>query len=197
MPTTKPPADKPADNPTGADTPTSTPATASPAAPPAAGDVTTPPSGPKPDDAVPGTVAGQGGDRNTRMIDALLDERAGYVAAGRTERVKAVDKQLAAYGTTYQQAMKDRKTRAQHPEWSDPVAAEKSNQRTKMLDALLEEREGYERRGMTDRMKAVDEQFKAYDTTYTKAAKDRAARIERDAAPQQPADARTAQQQTR
>lgn len=43
-----------------------------------------------------------GGDRlvsgRDQMIPALLREREGYVRSGRTDRVRAVDEQLAAWG---------------------------------------------------------------------------------------------------
>ena len=35
---------------------------------------------------------------NQKMLDALAAERAGYVKRGEKERVKLVDKQIAAYG---------------------------------------------------------------------------------------------------
>lgn len=36
--------------------------------------------------------------KNEAMVAALLRERAGYVASGKDDRVKAVDEQLARYG---------------------------------------------------------------------------------------------------
>lgn len=165
------------------DTDTTPTATTPPAAPPAAGDVTTPPGGPKASDAVPGTTVGQLG-YDTKMIDALLDERAGYVAGGRDERVKAVDKQLAAYGTTFAKATKERATRTQREASTDAGSEEKDRQRAKMIAALLDEREAYMNRGMTDRVAQVDESLKTLGTTHAKAAKERAERLkDRDAAP--------------
>jgi hypothetical protein len=158
-------------------------ASTTPMSPPEPGAVTTPPGGPKADDAVPGTVVAQLA-YNTKMIDALLDERAGYAASGRTERVKAVDKQLAAYGTTAAKATRERATRTEREANAEPGSDEKDRQRNKMIDALLDEREGYVRMDNKDRIAQVDESLKALGTTPAKAAKERAERVrDRTAAP--------------
>lgn len=158
---TPPPADPPADSPTPAADGT---------------DVTTPPSGPKADDARPGTAAAVGGP-NTKMIDALLDEREGYERAGNTERVKAVDKALASYGTTPAKAKRDREQRARDNAGGVAQrAANDANQ--KMIDALLDEREGYVRVDKSDRVAQVDEQLQALGTTHAQAAKEREARLQ-------------------
>lgn len=176
--TSKPTPDKAKQNPPA---PTAPPAAASPLSAPDGNDVTTPPGGPKADDTVSGTVTGQLG-YNTKMVDALLDERAGYLATGRDERVTAVDKQLAAYGTTAAEAATERATRTQREASTDPASDEKDRQRAKMVDALLDEREGYSRMGQKERVAQVDESLESLGTTYTEAAQERAQRLKDRAA---------------
>ncbi|MER5384481.1 hypothetical protein ABT040_30180 [Streptomyces sp. NPDC002688] len=93
-----------------------------------------------------------------QMIPALLAEREGYVKYGRTDRVRAVDEQLAAYGY-------DPKAGFQPTPVDDgpsPDEQDLEQRRAGMVRALLAERAEYKTKKLPDRVRLVDEQLQHY-----------------------------------
>jgi hypothetical protein len=130
-----------------------------------------------------------------KMIAALIEERDGYTAAGNTQRADAVDKSFAAYGTTYAKAKKALAERDKAAAAAFDLPPGQADHNQKMIDALMDEREGYQRIGKKERVAAVDESLKALGTTPAKAAKERAARQGDRSTP--PAGTQRTGQQTR
>ncbi|MFJ9376118.1 hypothetical protein [Streptomyces sp. NPDC101455] len=103
-----------------------------------------------------------------QMVPALLREREGYVRYGRTERVRMVDEQLAAWGYDPEAGYEPPRepTAAERAETLREQEAER--ERKNRVRALLEERaqltERNERatREPCDRVALVDEQLAHY-----------------------------------
>jgi hypothetical protein len=150
-----------------------------------------------------------------KMIDALMEEREGYTRLKDTHvwerfehRVTAVDESLKAFGTSYDEQVRYRKERADRQSRGErePGTADPNR---KMIEALLDEREGYVQRrdeaernddeaGVTDaqqRVEAVDESLQRLGTDHETAAAERSGRQQRDQQPSSPTSSRG--QQTR
>jgi hypothetical protein len=133
-------------------------------------------------------------DPRGKMIEALLDEREGYVRMGkkREDRVAAVDESLRQLGTSFDEANRNRQDRRDRIERGEPDPNQ-PDPNQKMIIALAEEREGYVDKQQPDRVAAVDESLRRLGSTPERAAELRAAHLERTS---QPAAERS-QQQTR
>jgi hypothetical protein len=142
-------------------------------------------------------------DSRRKMIDALVDERAGYeqrtrgdddVARRMRDRMKSVDESLSALGTSYDAVIQERQERRDRTERGERQPEDVDPNR-KMIDALVEEREGYVQANQPDRVAAVDESLRRLGVTPEQAAREREAR-QKDRG-SQPAVARTQAQQER
>lgn len=132
-------------------------------------------------------------DPRGKMIEALLDEREGYVRVDKKDRVAAVDESLSALGTSYDEANQARQDRRGRVERGEPDPNQ-PDPNQKMIIALAEEREGYVSKGQDDRVAAVDESLRRLGTTPERAADLRSAHLQRT---DQPRSAERGQQQTR
>ncbi|MEV4705034.1 hypothetical protein [Actinoplanes sp. NPDC049316] len=98
------------------------------------------------------------------MLRALKTERAGYEQRGLTDRVKAVDEQIAHW-------TKVAKDAPVNPDDAGEVrASDEAINAEKMLTALREEKAGLEgREGKEKRVSAIDEQIKHWTGVLRKA----------------------------
>lgn len=107
-------------------------------------------------------------------VQALLNERAGYVVQGKTDRVAAVDAELAHFGVSADNppttAAEDQAEAQAAADAAEEARAALELERSTYVQALREEREGLVRAGKTDRIKAVDEELAKVGATPAEAA---------------------------